>query len=119
LEAQQRGADSVSITSSSGGRPSPPGLIAIKQSSVNKGKGGPRVNSVTDSTGQTLIDPSSFLMPVLESGRDDDQDQEYDDDGLNLDIKGEDDDDDDDELDEGGYSIGYYPHAASLLVKTL
>lgn len=53
-------------------------------------------------------------MPVLESGRSDDPD-EYDEDGLNIDIKAEDDDDDDDD-DEGGYSIGYYPHAASLLV---
>jgi hypothetical protein len=51
-------------------------------------------------------------MPVMDSGK---SDAEYDDD-MNVKMEDDDDDDDDDGMDDQ-YSIGYYPHATSLLVS--
>jgi hypothetical protein len=105
--------DVVSVGSSSASRPSPPALIAIgKQSGRASSQPSPMVACESSSS----IDPSNFLLPVMDSSKEDD-DQEYElvDGGLNVKVE-DDDDDDDDGMDDGRY-IGYYPHAASLLVN--
>ena len=62
------------------------------------------------------MDPVSFLQPVIEtSSVKDDIDYELVDPQVKM--ENDDDDDDDDGIDDGRYSIGYYPHAASLLVS--
>jgi len=112
--------DVVSVGSSSASRPSPPALIAIgKQSGRASSQPSPLVACESSSS----IDPSSFLMPVMDSSKeDDDQDYELVEPNLNVNVKVEDDDDDDDDdgmdgMDDSRYSIGYYPHAASMLVR--
>ena len=114
-QQQHRGLDTVSITSSSGSRPSPPALIAItKQGNRPSAQASPLSKSDDLGTSGTPdIDPTSFLMPVMDSGK---SDQEYDDD---INVKMEDDDDDDDDGMDDRYSIGYFPHAASLLVRNI
>ncbi|CAG7821318.1 unnamed protein product [Allacma fusca] len=110
-----RAVDVVSISSSGGSRPSPPALIAIGKS---PGKPSPLVSSTND-VGAAMIDPSTFLHPVIETSSSKDEiEYELVDPGNMVKMEAEDDDDDDDGMDDSRYTIGYYPHAASLLEKS-
>jgi hypothetical protein len=66
-----------------------------------------------------MIDPSTFLHPVIEtSSTKDEIEYELVDPGNMVKMEADDDDDDDDGMDDSRYTIGYYPHAASLLEKS-
>ena len=112
-QSSSRPVDVASISSSGGSRPSPPALIAIGKS---PGKPSPLVSSTND-VGSAMIDPASFLQPVIEtSSIKDEIEYELVDTGS-VKMENDDDDDDDDGIDDSRYSIGYYPPHASLLVS--
>jgi len=97
------------------GRSAPPALIAIGKQSGNRSSSAANSISLASDRDSSvnLIDPTNFLMPVMDSGKDD---PDFDADN-NIKVEDDDDDDEDDRMDDDKYTIGYYPHASSLLVS--
>ena len=99
-------------------RPSPPALIAIgKQQGNRSSSSQPSPMVPHDSGSSSLLDPSSFLAPVMDSSNKSEQDYEIVEANMNVNMKVEDDDDDDDDgMDDGRYTLGGYFPSSSILV---
>lgn len=70
-----------------------------------------------DSGSSSILDPTSFLAPVMDSSNKSEPDYEIVEANLNVDMKVEDDDEDDEDgMDDGRYSLGGYFPASSMLV---
>lgn len=111
MKSDGRSLDVVSVGSSSTSRPSPPALIAIGKQS---GRGSSQPSPMVACESSSSIDPSNFLLPVMDPSKDDDE-QDYE--LVESNVKVEDDDDDDDDgMDDGRY-MGYYPHASLMVCK--
>ncbi|CAL8099290.1 unnamed protein product [Orchesella dallaii] len=113
-----RGKNDISMSSSIN-RPSPPALIAIgKQQGSRSSASSQPSPMVPHDSGPSLLDPSTFLTPVLDSSNKSEQDYEIVETNLNMNMKVEDDDDDDEDgMDDGRYSLGFFP-SSSLLEKS-
>lgn len=119
-DSSGRGKNDLSLNSSLN-RPSPPALIAIgKQQGNNRERersasSQPSPMVPHDSVSSSILDPSSFLAPVMDSSNKSEPDFEIVETNLNMKVE-DDDDDEDDGLDDGRYSLGGYFPAASMLV---
>lgn len=94
-----------------GRRSSPPGLIAIN-------KGNVQCSTSKIQNLENEVDPSSFLMPFVEQKDDDFDDDDDPDIGVTVKLEDED-DEEEDETEEGRFSLGYFTHSPSILVRIL